>query len=257
MIPKIIHYCWFGRGEMPPIVKKCIKSWKRYCPDWEIVRWDEDSFDVNSTLFTKQAYEAKKYAFVADYVRLIALRNMGGVYLDADQELFKPLEPFLRHNAFVGFLNSREISAGVVGAEPEHPLICDMLAMYENKRFFDADGIDLTPNTVGMTDLLIQRGLVTNDAYQEVAAMAVYPQTYFCPTSCITVENCISRETVSIHHWAGSWHSEKGRKDMKRAKFHSTKFYRTWEQVRILPQKLVRKLIGDSTVEWMKERLEK
>ena len=237
---------------MPKLMKKCIKSWKKYCPDWEIIRWDEDRFDVESTAFTAQAYKERKFAFIADYVRLLALKDMGGVYLDADQELLKPLNPFLRHKAFVGFLNKEEISAGVVGAEPDHPIIADMLRMYEGKQFVKQGKVDLTPNTVGMTQLLKQRGLVIDDSYQEIEQVAVYPRTYFCPTSCITVTHCISKETVSIHHWAGSWHSEKGRRDMRRAKRHTRKVYRLWEKVKVFPKVLLRKMIGDQTVDNLK-----
>ena len=254
MIPKIIHYCWFGRGEMPKLMKKCIRTWKKYCPDWEIICWDEDRFDINSTVFTAQAYQARKFAFVADYVRLKVLYEMGGVYLDADQELLKPLEPFLHHKAFVGFLNTNEISAGVVGAEPGHPVIGEMLGLYEDKRFSSQDGIDLTPNTVGMTDLLKQHGLVIDDSYQEIREMAVYPQTYFCPTSCITVEHCISKDTVSIHLWAGSWHSEKGRRDMKRAKFHTSRWYRGWIWLRYLPSRILRSIFGDAAIDKLRNR---
>ena len=109
MIPKIIHYCWFGRGEMPKLIKKCIKSWKKFCPDYKIMLWNEDSFDINSTIWTKQAYEAKKYAFVADYVRLYALYNHGGIYLDTDQQLIKKIDCFTEHKAFMGFIG------GIIG----------------------------------------------------------------------------------------------------------------------------------------------
>ena len=257
MIPKIIHYCWFGRGEMPPIIKKCMKSWKKHCPDWKIICWNEDNFDVQSSAFTRQAYEAKKYAFVADYVRLKALYEMGGVYLDTDQELRKPLDPFLHHRAFAGFLNKYEVSAGVIGAEPGHELIREMLQAYSDKVFLSEKGEDLTPNTKGITGMLQERGLIIDDTYQEIGQIAIYPQTYFCPTSCITVEHCISKDTVSVHHWAGSWHTEKGRKDMKREKFHTTKFYRTWEKVKIFPQKALRNLLSDRVVDCLKERLGK
>ena len=109
MIPKTIHYCWFGHGEMSPMMKKCIRSWKKYCPDYEIIEWNEDNFAIDSTVWTKEAYDAKKYAFVADYVRLKVLYEYGGVYLDTDQELIKPIDIFMRHQCFMGFMERWQI----------------------------------------------------------------------------------------------------------------------------------------------------
>lgn len=252
MIPKKIHYCWFGRGEMPKLMKKCLKSWKKYCPDWKIVRWDEDSFDIHSTAWTEQAYEAKKYAFVADFVRLKALYELGGVYLDADQELIKPLEPFLHHKAFLGFMGKESVSAGVIGAEPAHPVIGEMRDYFQDRPYCQNSRQDTTPNTDWITRLLVEKGLRINDEYQTVAEVAVYPQTYFCPTSCLSVENCITEDTVSLHHWAMSWRSEKGRRDMKRMKRHSTKWYKALVWLRCLPGRTLRKLLGDETVEKLK-----
>lgn len=258
MIPKIIHYCWFGRGEMPKLMKKCLKSWKKYCPDWKVVRWDEENFDVNSTLWTKQAYEARKYAFVTDYVRLWALDKYGGVYLDTDQELIKPLTPFLTHKAFFGFLDNVNISAGVIGAEPEHPVMGELLSYYENRGFFSADGkADTKPNTNWMTQFFIHRGLRMDDSYQELEGVAVYPQTYFCPTSCVSPENLTGPKTVALHHWAMTWRSEKEKKNFAKMRRHRTWWYRGWEKIQILPQKTVRYLFGDDTVEKWKKKLGK
>lgn len=256
MIPKIIHYCWFGRGEMPGLMKKCIKSWKKFCPDWEIVLWNEDSFDVNSTLWTKQAYEAKKYAFVADYVRIWTLYHQGGVYLDTDQEIIKPLEPFLKHDAFMGFLDATNISAGVLGAEKEHPVMKLMLDYYEGREFWTSDGgADIKPNTNWMTDILLERGLKLYDCYQELEGVAVYPQTYFCPTSCISIEDKTGPNTVALHHWAMTWRTEKAKKDFARVRRHQRWWYRTWEKIQILPQKTFRKVFGDDAMEKLKKKL--
>ncbi len=258
MIPKIIHYCWFGRGEMPKLMKKCLKSWKKYCPDWEIVRWDEDRFDVNSTPFTQQAYTARKYAFVSDYVRVKALNEMGGVYLDTDQELIQPLDSFLHHKAFLGFMNKSEVGSGLIGTEKGHPFTSLLLSYYNGRNFVNEDGsFDMTPNTRAMTNILMGKGLVIDDSYQIVSDVVVYPQTYFSPISCISVEHCCTEATVSLHHMYGSWHSEKGRRDMKRAKFRTTKLYHTWEAIRGFPRKLVKKILGDRMTQRIKERLNK
>lgn len=255
MIPKIIHYCWFGRGEMPKLMKKCLKSWEKFCPDWKIVRWDEDSFDVNSTLWTKQAYEAKKYAFVADFVRIKALYEQGGVYLDTDQELIKPLEPFLHHKAFMGFLDKTNISAGVLGAEKGHPMIAAMLAYYEDRPFLTDSGADITPNTNWMTDILLEQGLKLDDSYQELTDAAVYPQTYFCPTSCVSIEDCTGPDTVALHHWAMTWRTDKAKKDFARVKRHQRKWYKALVWLRYLPNRAVRKLFGDGAIDKLKKKL--
>lgn len=103
MIPKIIHYCWFGRGKMPKLALKCLKSWNKYCSDYKVICWNEDNFDINSNQYVKEAYESRKYAFVSDYVRLYALYNYGGVYMDTDVEVIKNIDKFLAEKAFTGF----------------------------------------------------------------------------------------------------------------------------------------------------------
>ena len=256
MIPKRIHYCWFGRGAMPKLMKKCIKSWKKYCPDWEIILWNEDSFDINSSLWTKQAYEAKKYAFVADYVRIKVLREQGGVYLDTDQELIKPLEPFQKHRCFVGFMDSANISAGVIGAEPEHPIMVQMMQYYENRHFLQPDGqMDIKPNTNWMTDILLEQGLRLDDSFQNVGDVAVYPQTYFCPTSCVSIEDKTGPYTVALHHWAMTWRTDKAKKDFARVKRHQKWWYRALEWLRYLPNRVVRKVFGDKAMDNLKNKL--
>ena len=258
MIPKIIHYCWFGRGEMPKLMKKCLKSWKKYCPDWKIVRWDEDSFDVNSTVWTKQAYASKKYAFVADYVRVRALVEQGGVYLDTDQELIKPLDPFLKHSAFLGFLDRVNVSAGVMGAEQGNPVMTQLLRYYEGRSFLTADGaMDIKPNTNWMTDILLEQGLKLDDSFQQLKDVAVYPQTYFCPTSCVSPENLRSRHTVALHHWAMTWRTEKAKKDFARAKRHQTWWYRGLIWLRYLPNRAVRLFVSEETIDRMKQKVKK
>ena len=241
MIPKKIHYCWFGRGEKPAIIKKCIKSWKKYCPDYEIIEWNEDNFDINGNSWTKQAYENKKYAFVADFVRLDVLQKYGGIYFDTDQELLKNIDSFLSHKMFLGFQNPREISAGIIGAVPNHELVNQWKDYYVKKDYV-AEIDSGIANTVFMDETLHKIGMVLSDEIQYLDNVTVYPQTYFCPTSCLTVENCISENTVSIHHFMGSWRTEKGRRDMQRQKFHSTLFYRVYEQIAAYPIALYKKI---------------
>lgn len=257
MIPKIIHYCWFGRGEMPKLMKKCLKSWKKFCPDWQIVRWDEDSFDVNSTLWTKQAYEARKFAFVSDYVRLRALYEMGGVYLDTDVELVKPLDSFLEHRGFLGFENKISIASCVIGAEARHKVTGEWLDWYRDRAYLSDGKINTEPNVVFMTEILKRKGLVVDNRRQTVDDIEVYPQTWFCPQNIEGDDRAKSRKTVAIHYFDSSWRSPQGRKNIKKMQFHSTKIYKTWEKIKIFPQRTIRKIFGDQLVEKLKERIRK
>ena len=255
MIPKIIHYCWFGRGEMPKLMKKCLRSWKKYCPDWKIVRWDEDTFDVSSTVWTKQAYEAKKYAFVADYVRLWALGKYGGVYLDTDQELIKKLDSFLACEMFVGFMSDVNISCGVMGAVKCHPVIERFLSYYDQRSFLSQGSEDEKPNTYIFTDLLVEKGLLINDQYQVIDGIRVYPRTYFCPTSCVSIENYCSKDTVSLHHWAMTWRTSKEKKHFAKIKRHQRKWYKALVWLRYLPNRALRWGLGDDRVDAIKRKL--
>ena len=257
MIPKIIHYCWFGCGKKSPLIKKCIRSWKRFCPDWEIIEWNEERFDIGSTEWTKQAYEHKKYAFVSDYVRLKALHEMGGVYLDTDVQLFKSLEPFLEHKGFVGFENKTSIATCVIGAQVGHPVVGSWLEWYRGRSYLVNGKANTEPNVVFTTEDLKTRGLVIDNTRQSVDGIEVYPQTWFCPQNIEGSDRAKSKNTVSVHYFDSSWRTPQGRRDLKREQFHSTKFYRSWEKFKILPQLTVRKILGDSLVEKLKERLRK
>ena len=252
MIPKRIHYCWFGRGEMPKLVKRCIKSWKKYCPDWEIILWNEDSFDVSSTLWTKQAYECKKYAFVADYVRLKAMYEMGGVYLDSDVELVGSIDDFLKHEAFSGFENPRSVPTGIIASEAGQKVIGRWLDWYTDRPYLIDGKPDMTPNVSFMTRDLVARGLILNNTYQVVDGFAMYPQTYFCPLHTDTVEHCRSDKTVAIHYFTSSWRSEKARQGMKLAKRHSTKWHRCLMRLRYLPSRVLRRIFGDAFINRVK-----
>lgn len=155
MIPKVIHYCWFGRGEMPTLTLKCIDSWKQYLPEYEIMLWNEDNFDINSYQYTADAYRERKYAFVADVCRLHALKEMGGLYLDTDVEFIRPLDDsFLDDVAFTGFEDSL-VSAGVIGSVKNGEWVSDLLSFYHDKSFYKADGsMDINPITEMITDFM-------------------------------------------------------------------------------------------------------
>lgn len=183
MIPKIIHYCWFGSGPKSELIEKCISSWNKYLPDYEIIEWNEDNFDISSNLYVKQAYEAKKWAFVSDYVRLFALYTCGGVYLDTDVEILKPFDSaFLQNRAFTGFEAKDSPVTAVLGAEKGNPIIDALLSYYLDHVFINADGsYNLKTNTNTISEFLIQNGILPNGKLQDVSGFRVYPQIYFVP----------------------------------------------------------------------------
>lgn len=207
MIPKIIHYCWFGRGEMPELAKKCIASWHEYMPDWEYKLWNEDCFDVNSVAYAKEAYEAKKYAFVSDYVRLEALHAEGGVYLDTDVEVFKSFEDLLHLDAFAGFEGSKHLPVGtcVMASKANGLWVDEMLGEYKNRHFVKGDGtFDLTTNVQFITARMCEQGFVTNGKEQEYKDLHVFPVDYFSPRL-TTGEYRRTDNTYCDHLGMGSW----------------------------------------------------
>ena len=207
MIPKIIHYCWFGRGEKPELAKKCIASWKKFCPDFEICEWNEDSCDYLAIPFMAEAYAAKKYAFVSDVMRLIVLEQHGGVYFDTDVEVVRDISPLLDDEGFIGFENDQYVNSGqVVAAEAHHPVIQAMIEEYKTLNFTNADG---SLNTVGCprlnTDVMEHFGLVRNGQEQLVAGIHVYPADYFNPLDSVTGKLTKTDNTYSIHWYSMSW----------------------------------------------------
>lgn len=205
MIPKIIHYCWFGGNPLPKAAIDCINSWKKHCPDYQIMEWNEGNFDVNSTLYTKQAYEHKKWAFITDVVRLHALCNYGGIYMDTDVEVIRSLDRFLTHKGFSGFEDSENIPTGIMAAEKDHPMFRKLLAYYEDRPFIVDGKPDLTTNVTTITNLLLPEGFQPNNTYQEVAGIALYPYDFFCPRDIHTLKLVVTENTYTIHHFAGSW----------------------------------------------------
>lgn len=207
MIPKIIHYCWFGRGEKPELAEKCIASWRRFCQDFEIREWNEDNCDYLAMPFMAEAYAAKKYAFVSDVMRLIVLEQHGGVYFDTDVEVVRDISPLLDGEGFVGFENEQYVNSGqVVAAEAHHPVIQAMIEEYKKLHFTNADG---SLNTVGCprlnTDVMEHFGLVRNGQEQLVAGIHVYPADYFNPLDSITGKLTKTENTYSIHWYSMSW----------------------------------------------------
>lgn len=207
MIPKIIHYVWLGEKELSPLAKKCISSWKKYLPEYKIMRWDESTFDINSIQYVKEAYEAKKFAFASDYIRLYALWQYGGIYMDTDVEVLKPLDQFLHHDFFSGFEDIKNVPTGIMGAFQFNPWIKQQLNEYNNRHFIRTDGsFDFTTNVEVITKDAIQNGLIQDNTYQELKNKCTfYPKEYFCPKNYVNGKIELTKNSYTIHHFAGSW----------------------------------------------------
>lgn len=221
-IPKVIHYCWFGGGMMSKLEKKCISSWKDKLPDYRIKEWNEKNFDIDSNEFVKEAYKAKKWAFVSDYARLKILYDYGDIYLDTDLEVIRNLNRFLEHNAFSGFENGKYISTAVMGAKRNHSWIRLLLSYYSDKHFIKEDGsYDMTPNVVFITNLTKKYyGVELNNTFQVFGdGVAIYPKGYFCPKNIDTGNILITDNTYAIHHFNASWWSREEHKLQNQAKF--------------------------------------
>lgn len=213
MIPKVIHYCWFGRGNKPKLVLDCIASWKRVLPDYQIKEWNEDNFDISTCRYVQEAYASRKWAFVADYVRLYALFTEGGVYLDSDVEVVKSLDPYLVHKAFSGRESANSCLTGTMGAEKGSQWIKDMLDPYQGYEFIRKDGsLNLTTNVVYSNELMVQKGLSFEDkAFEIDNYVAIYPTEIFCPKPLGGDRYAATNKTVTIHHFAASWYSPRQR----------------------------------------------
>lgn len=218
MIPKIIHYCWFGGNSLPEDARKYIDSWRKYLPDYEIKEWNESNFDVNCCPYVREAYEAKKYAFVSDYSRFFVLYHYGGLYFDTDVEVVKNMDHIISAGNFMGFeksmaTKSRDealkngetlgVAPGLgLGVNPGLGLIRELLDFYENKEHFSIEDGTVVDYT---TDILRKHGLVNEHKMQKVADITIYPADYFCPMDSTTGITTITSNTVSIHHYSCSW----------------------------------------------------
>lgn len=226
MIPKIIHYCWFGRGQMPELARKCIESWKKYLPEYEIKEWNEDNFDLDMYPYTREAYDTRKFAFVTDVVRLYALYNEGGIYMDTDVEVLKPLDEFLHHHAFSGFEDEKNIPTGIMASEKRGRWAKENLEYYNDKHFIKKDGtLDTTTNVTTITNYMLPYGLLQNNTYQDFPGLITfYPRDYFCPKDSVTKKVHKTKNTATIHHFDGSW-LQKKKKEIIIKNLLGTKLY--------------------------------
>lgn len=207
MIPKKIHYCWFGRGEKSATIKKYIDSWHKYLPDYEFKEWNEDNFDIRRNTYVKEAYDSRMFAFVTDYVRLYALYTEGGIYMDTDVEVLSSYDDFLHHHAFSGFETDGNVPTGMMAAEKGSLWAKELLDGYLHRHFILEDGTkDLTTNTTVITNYMLSKGLVLNNTYQDFPNLCtMYPSEYFCPKDHRTGVIKCTQKTICIHHFAGSW----------------------------------------------------
>ena len=214
MIPKIIHYCWFGRGPMPELVQTCIASWHTHMPDWQYRIWSEDNFDISlAPQYVQEAYAAKKYAFVSDYVRLWAMEREGGLYMDVDFEVYKSFDDLMeKYAAFAGYEGSKKnpVMMGVLAAEAHHPWIQAMMATYEGRKFVLENGsLDMTPNTAYFYDWMTAQGFVADGVEKEWNGVRILPVECFCP-GLTTGENVRCERTYCEHKGLHSWSGDGG-----------------------------------------------
>lgn len=241
-IPKTIHYCWLGRNPKPKSVLKCIESWKKFCPDYEIIEWNEDNLDISSQLYSRQAYDAKAWAFATDYFRLWIVYTYGGIYLDTDVQIIKPLDPLLKNKAFMGFEMEDAISTGLgFGAEAGSTFLAENMKAYETLAFVNPDGTyNRLPAPAYSTEIAKAHGL-TNDTgnIQTVLDLTCYPREYFAPKDYFTGRLHVTRNTYSIHHYDSTWFTEEEqaqrRQDLKVARLRYISY---------IPRSLAEKILG-------------
>ena len=224
MIPKIIHYCWFGGNPKPESVKKYIESWHRYCPDYEIREWNESNFDINENVYCREAYEAKKWAFVADMARLVVLEKYGGIYMDTDVEVVRPFDDLLAYGAFMCFENRDSVSIGTLGVEKGNPVIADFLTPYKNRHFLRDDGsYDFTTNLKIITPILTDKYHLALNGQRQMLPhdVLVLPMESFIAKDFLTGWIVADDTTYAIHHYEASWYSEEERKYMLLHRYYS------------------------------------
>lgn len=222
-IPKIIHYCWFGGTTLPKSAMKCIESWKKYCPEYDIKEWNETNFDLNCCAYVREAYEAKKWAFVSDYARYWILYHQGGLYFDTDVELIRPINDIVEKGPFMGcesvdsallrkvplLIQSLGLAANPglgLAANPGLEFYKKMLDFYNSKHFIKQDGsLDTTTIVIYTTDLLLKNGFMGSGEIELVEDIYIYPPDYFCPLNYYTGRLVLTDNSRTIHHYLGSW----------------------------------------------------
>lgn len=237
-IPKVIHYCWFGKNPFPESAKKCIDSWKKYCSDYEIKLWDESNFDINCIPFVKQAYDAKKWAFVTDYARLKIIYENGGIYFDTDVELLRNIDELLSLKGFMGTEDGGFIATGLgFGAVKNHQMLKKLMEDYHKIKFPDNNSELAKIACPILTSAKFEKyGYVRNNKIQTIEGIKIFPEEYFCPMNGQTYKMNITKNTYSIHHYDASWKPARHKKMKKIIKIAS-------------------RILGKKRVLWLKEKV--
>ena len=246
MIPKVIHYCWFGRNPLPKSAIKCINSWKKFFPDYEIKEWNEDNFDVNMIPYTREAYEAKKYAFVSDYARIWVLYHYGGLYFDTDVEVIKQMDDIVERGSFMGIEveccegRFMSVNPGLgLGCVQYHPLYKEILDYYNRINFLCKDGSYNHFAIVRITTMILSNnGMRNTNLLQEVNGIWIYPRDYFNPLDDNTGKLVITENTRTIHWYTKTWMKKQNP-------------LRTWIVRRI------HRFFGNDSLVWLKRILRK
>jgi len=248
---------------LPKLAQKCIKSWKKHCPDYEIIQWNEDNYDLSAApLYVRQAYEAKKWAFVTDYVRLQVVYEHGGIYLDTDVELIKKLDPLLQYDAYFGFEDGKHIATGLgFGAVKGAPILRELMEDYRDIPFILPDGgYDTQTCPVRNTEVFLRHGLRQDDSKQILdGSILILPSIYLCPLEYATGDRKRSLKTFSIHWFSASWHTEKQRQKAKEQEKEMRKLKMRGRIKDLLhtPQRIVLGLLGEARYEQLKRLLKK
>lgn len=233
-IPRIIHYCWFGRGAKPAEAVEFIAGWKVIMPDYQFIEWSEENFDINICAYVEQAYASRRYAFVSDYARGLALYEYGGIYLDTDVKVLKSFDDLLQNRSFWGFEAGNFIATSTIGAIPKHEIIKKYLAQYHERKFLHADGAqDTTTNVEIITHLWQEEGLALNNELQSLGNGNLFlPQKYLSPYDYRNGSENVSIDTYAIHHYAKTWLSP-------------------WARVKGKAKRIINKIFGPRLIELM------
>lgn len=250
MIPKKIHYCWFGGNPLPNEAKKCIESWRKYCPDFEIIEWNESNYDINCCEYVKQSYEAKKWAFVSDYARFDILYRYGGLYFDTDVEMIKPIDDILEKGSFMGIedANGGVVNPGLgLAAIPNLDLYKEILEFYQCQYFYNTDGsFNQTTVVAYTTSILEKHGFKKKNVIQFIEGIYIYPMEYFCPMNYYTGEINITVNSRTIHHYSCSWLTYEEKKhrqfEIKAQKLFGLKIARILKSIYNLPYRIRKKI---------------
>ena len=252
MIPKIIHYCWFGRGNKPELVKKCIASWKKHCPDYQIIEWNEDNVDISSCpAFVQQAMAKKIYCFVSDYVRYQVVYTYGGIYLDTDVEALQSFDSFLDNTAFFGFCKQIVVASGIgFGAEKGLGFLRELMDIYEHAVLFRNGSINYGTNTSKEKTVFVRHGLISNGETQMLDnGVRIYAEEYFSPYDYRTKKMAKTERTVSIHWWSTSM-----RKSVRKS-IRKKKVLRRIGRVVALPLKILKMIVGEEKYKRIREKI--